>query len=332
MFKKNCIKSILVITSLMFCQHTLAVIKGVGIHPDETNLTTDEYITILKKYNVESIRFDYRWGKVEKSKDNFTAASNKEDELIKKAKKNNINTLLILDYGNGIYNIKKPDSSEEIQKFANYASWVTEHFKNDVDTYEIWNEWSHPNKGESRTKSIDSAKKYFELVKLTSIAIRKVNPNAVIVAGSFNPIDSKDVLWASMLINLGILNYIDGISIHPYSYMKKNIADPQYALKKINDANNFLSNLSGSGHRIDFYITEVGYPNYDKNISYSDAEIAQYLEKYYRLSEKMTFIKGIWWYQLLDKPNHGQNRENSFGLIDENSKPKLSADVFKSLH
>lgn len=46
----------------------------------------------------------------------------------------------------------------------------------------------------------------------------------------------------------------------------------------------------------------------------------------------MTFIKGIWWYQLLDKPNHGQNRENSFGLIDENSKPKLSADVFKSLH
>ena len=135
-----------------------------------------------------------------------------------------------------------------------------------------------------------------------------------------------------MLINLGILNYIDGISIHPYSYMKKNIADPQYALKKINDANNFLSNLSGSGHRIDFYITEVGYPNYDKNISYSDAEIAQYLEKYYRLSEKMTFIKGIWWYQLLDKPNHGQNRENSFGLIDENSKPKLSADVFKSLH
>ncbi|HCD5421666.1 TPA: hypothetical protein NBX29_005409, partial [Klebsiella pneumoniae] len=72
-------------------------------------------------------------------------------------------------------------------------------------------------------KNTGTAKGYFEIVKRVSHIIKENDPNAIILAGSFNPLTDSDNAWFYELIELGILDYIDGISIHPYSYKNENI-------------------------------------------------------------------------------------------------------------
>jgi hypothetical protein len=74
---------------------------------------------------------------------------------------------------------------------------------------------------ESKDKSYNplsnySAESYFNLVKQASLAIKKIT-DAIILAGGFNPLNNSQTPWVEHLLELGILNYIDGFSIHPYS-------------------------------------------------------------------------------------------------------------------
>ncbi|TYX10770.1 cellulase family glycosylhydrolase, partial [Klebsiella pneumoniae] len=130
----------------------------------------------------------------------------------------------ILDYGNKNYNNGGyPANEQDIAAFAKYAKWVASNYKGQVKYYEIWNEWT-VGTGMKGKGEIPPPQIYLELVKKTSQAIKSVDPSAIILAGSFNPLSPtgrrlniSDSDWFMILINEGILNYIDGISIHPYS-------------------------------------------------------------------------------------------------------------------
>lgn len=57
--------------------------------------------------------------------------------------------------------------------------------------FEIWNEWS---RNKENKYNIFSAEEYVELVKAVSKKIKAVNPEANIIAGSFNII-GNDRTW-----------------------------------------------------------------------------------------------------------------------------------------
>ncbi|HBV9505161.1 TPA: hypothetical protein MD974_005329, partial [Klebsiella pneumoniae] len=106
-----------------------------------------------------------------------------------------------------------------------YVEWTARHLKGKVKYYEIWNEWTIGTGIKKDGKIPPSVDDYYNLVKLTSATIRKEDPNAIILAGSINPLSDKprfigvsDEQWITALIKKGMLEYIDGISLHPYSY------------------------------------------------------------------------------------------------------------------
>ncbi|WP_320157145.1 cellulase family glycosylhydrolase [Klebsiella pneumoniae] len=178
---------------------------------------------------------------------------------------------MILNYGNSNYkentgghkNIRL-SSDEEIEGFINYVDWVSKHFGKKKIIFEIWNEWNH-SKPKYNNNSLESALDYVALVKKSSAIIKRNNPNAIIIAGGFNPLSRKEMNWGKEIVLNGIMTYVDGLSIHPYDWTHKQITPANISLDKIRKAHDELLSYS-SGHEVNLYITEVGVSSFSKNL------------------------------------------------------------------
>ena len=120
------------IFSILYNKQSFSFEVGVGTHLQGFHGSPQEYIDLLKKYNVTSFRTDYHWNDVEKEKGIYTPPSNNLDELIELAVKNKITPVLILDYGNPLYTIDKPTTELQREAFSRYASWTVKRSGKDI--------------------------------------------------------------------------------------------------------------------------------------------------------------------------------------------------------
>ncbi|MCP5629250.1 hypothetical protein NL291_27080, partial [Klebsiella pneumoniae] len=60
------------------------------------------------------------------------------------------------------------------------------------------------------------------------MTIRSISPSSKIIAGSLNPLNEQHVKWLGFMMQEGLMDYIDGVSIHPYS-----LNDPEYDFQQI---------------------------------------------------------------------------------------------------
>lgn len=317
------------ILSLSIIQTTYAFDKGIGIHPESENLSPKDYIHLMEKYEFSSFRADYKWQNVEKTPNNFAVGNSKTDKLINMANSKGIKPIIILSYGNPIYGIVRPLDKNQRQHFNQYVNWVTTHLKGKVYAYEIWNEWSISKNPSFDGTSENSAILYYKLVKQVSNTIHKNDSDAKILAGSFNPFSSEQRKWAISLIRLGILNYIDGISIHPYSSLTASKTPlVRHNIDTIERLERSMKSNSSSKKNIDIYVTEIGFPTL-KKINYPQNEVAKYGVDFIKQARKTDFIKGVWWYELIDNSQNSDNKENNYGILYFNHKEKTIASKFK---
>lgn len=300
---------------------------GVGVHPDGFYGTPEEFISLMKKYDINSLRTDYKWNSVEKVKGQFSAPNNKTEKVLDIAYKNGINPIVILDYGNEIYGKGKPITDEQISAFSNYAVWTVKHFEGKAKLFEIWNEWS--NRVQPGANNDESAKNYVKLVAVVSKAIKNANPQAIIIAGSFNPMDYIDLRWGQQIVKLGILDNIDGLSIHPYTWGSKRASVPELNIKMLDMTQQNLRVLAKTNKPIPFYITEMGFPSSDKKNVLSQQEIADYAYRYLLLAKTKPYIKGVWWYDFINDGNNKNYREHNFGILNRDLSEKSTASAIK---
>ncbi|EOE0748902.1 hypothetical protein QY008_23940 [Klebsiella pneumoniae] len=180
-------------------------------------------------------------------------------------------------------------------------------------------------------KNTGTAKGYFEIVKRVSHIIKENDPNAIILAGSFNPLTDSDNAWFYELIELGILDYIDGISIHPYSYKNENI-QLRTAEANLNAIDQFYDKLTNIANRkTAIYITEIGIPNYDGIGGVNEIESSIFRKNYIKLASERSYIKGVWWYDLKDDGTNKSFNEHNFGIFKANMTLKKNTDENLSL-
>jgi len=300
---------------------------GIGGHPQIFKGSADDYVALMKKFDLNSTRIDYYWSQIEKHKGVFDPRGNKIEDVIQKSKENGITPLIILGYDNHLYFKGKPKTQQNFNDFANYAGWTAHHLKGVSTTYEIWNEWSTFQVSPQVGHSQQSAEDYFNLVKTASLNIKKNDPSAKVIAGSFNPLRQDERDWADKLIKLGILKYIDGFSLHPYFYKNYDAISPEKVLSGIQQAQDEFKSVSGNSKDIPFYITEIGIPtNADfHGMNFSDQYIAKYAYDLITKAKKVSYIKGVWWYDLYDDGGSKKYSEHNFGIVDRDLKPKASA-------
>ncbi|HEP1062503.1 glycoside hydrolase family 5 protein [Klebsiella aerogenes] len=323
---KNVLKMSSCLSCLLISSLSYGFEKGVNVHPDQFPGTSDDIIKILNSYNISSFRTDYSWGQLEKKPGLFVPLDNKTNELINKASEVGVKPLLVLGYGNSIYRIDRPVTVEQINKYVTYSSWVAKHFKGKVYAYEIWNEWDHLDKKRDDNSLSISATNYCNLVKAVSIAIRKNDPSTKIIAGGFNPTNGDSRKWGDMIVNCGILQYVDGISLHPYDFGSQNKVDKQDTFLKINEQYNAWKNKTGIATKI--FITEFGYSSYNGKYHYSAQQIKSTITNYLISAKKYSYIEGVWYYELIDKGNNKNDIESNFGLLNSTKSPKEQINSF----
>ncbi|WP_336935959.1 glycosyl hydrolase [Acinetobacter soli] len=325
---------------LFCCLYTIsyfahAMDVGIGIHPQTFPKNPQDLVAILKNQGISTFRTDYLWSQVEKEKGVYSPVDQRIEETIQLAKENNIRPLIIYGYGNKFYQDTsynalegKPSSEETIQHFLNYVKWSTNHLNNNVSMFEIWNEWIQKAGAGNRISALsnNSAKIYSTLVLQSCRAIKEINPNAIVIAGSTDPLDEASNQWLLKVINYGVLNCIDGISLHIYEFkpnQKLNYKPIILSLKKLQSKISYIN----KGKTVPLYITETGVSNINNSL-YSLEDTANYFTNYMQALSQLNYVRGVWWYDLVNDGNDKNNGENNFGILNRDLSPKPIALKF----
>lgn len=308
---------------------------GVGTHFNNYGQSPDKYIKLINDCGFTSVRDGFSWNSVliKPGSMNISRKTNNTDMFFSNESKfsKQRNNLFVLGYGSDIYTHGYyPQSKEEVDRFVDYVSWVVNRYKRKVKYYEVWNEWIQGTGVKSKINRPDD-KLYLYLVQQSYKKIKEIDPDAIVLTGSINPLHKNEVDWLNNLIAQGLLNYVDGISIHPYAFNeRKSVRDPEGSFIALDSFEKSL--FEKSGKNLPLYITEMGYPTGNRfHGGISQANAAQNILKYNLLAASRSYIKGLWWYDLKDDGSDYKNKEHNFGIFYANDEVKESAQLIKSI-
>jgi hypothetical protein len=298
-----------------------ASISSVSVHFAQDNKTGLDEAELMARAGFRTVRDELQWSKVEKVPG--VLDYERHDGWVNEVSSQGIQIIGTLN-GNvafysglsGVTNAYKygPKSMVELDAFANYAYETAKRYKGKVDTFEIWNE---PNLTGFWMPG-PNVSDYVQLLKKTSIAIRKGNPDAVIIAGSVA--NQNGYKFLTDMLERDAYPYIDAISFHPYSWP----SDPD--LNYGDKLQNYADTLKGFGRWKDLYVTEVNWHTADDIRGVSEELQAQYLIKHNAISA----AKGLKVSSIYDWRNDGTNpksNEHNYGIThyDYSAKSALIA-------
>ncbi|MGW5193792.1 sugar-binding protein [Kribbella sp. NPDC004138] len=217
---------------------------------------------------------------------------------------NNIDFLNILDYGNTLYYPDEaPATDEQREAFTRYAvaavdQWGTEH-----TTYELWNEWNlrDPN-GAAKA----SPENYVAVLKMVSAAVRAKHPDVKLTGPSLAVINDWQG-WFTKFADLGGLDYVDAVTIHPYVQP----LDPEASVTYVNT---IRSIMAAHGSTKPIYISEQGWATGTNPSAVSEPAQARDLVR----GNLLAYGNGVARYSsynFMDSGTDPSNVEHRFGLV-----------------
>jgi hypothetical protein len=277
------------------------------------------------------------------------------DTLVTDSVRHQHKPLLILAYGNKAYDggglITSPQG---IDAFARYAAFTVTHFKGRVEDFEVWNEWNHGLGSPPGHRVSGDPRQYVNLLRASYQSIKSANPQAQVIGGA---VAGPDTAWITQFAQSQGLQYLDGISVHPYVHCNARAvprapADLQLSGKLLNGSGNppvrvalggpVLSPVGGTPEQaiawldqlkalldqyspskpVPVYVSEIGWPTSKGQCGVPDGVAAAYLQRFLLLAAARPWIAGVWWYDLFDDGDDPGSREHRFGLIAKNRSPK----------
>ena len=179
----------------------------------------------IEKAGIKWVHDEVKWNWIEQEKGVLKIPAETQG-WIDACVEHGIDLQIGLVYGNKFYDPKK-DFEAFKKAYANYCAFAVKELKGKVKVWEIWNEpgnfaigswfggiWNAvPEKGEKISPWMD---KYCDLVIAAARAMRKADPDAVIITNPGNPPAVHRFL--NLLKERNAVDVLDGISIHPYCY------------------------------------------------------------------------------------------------------------------
>ena len=219
------------------------------------------------------------------------------DKVVDSLTSHGIRIVFIMGYGNKLHDQgRSPATPEAIEAYANWVAAAVARYRGRGIVWEIWNE---PNWHFWTPKPDLDA--YLRLLAATSRKARAVDPGVVLLgpaqAGS-------DTAYADSCVRRGILDHIDGYSLHPYRTSNPESLEPELAgLRRI---------LSRGGTKVPVVITEWGYTTGDAAVP-ARAQ-ARFLARM-RLLALVEDLPMLFWYDWMDNGKDSTERENRFGMV-----------------
>ncbi len=178
-----------------------------------------------------------------------------------------------------------PANASDFAKFATAAATR-------YPQIHIWEIWNEPNLVPF-WKPQPNAVKYTALLKAAYIAIKAVNPTAIVITGGTAPTESNGIDIAAIdflqqIYNNGGGGSFDGVGHHPYCYSKVDCPDFVEAWSAWSQMNDTFPSLRsvmidhGDGDK-KIWATEFGSPTGGGNIAVTEAQQAEMVTNAYNL-------------------------------------------------
>ena len=85
------------------------------------------------------------------------------------------------------------------------------------------------------------------------------------------------------------------------------------------------------GKQIPLYVTEVGWSTSTGRQGYSGQQVAALAERSLLMLSALPYVRGVWWYDIIDDGSDAENVEDRFGLFDQHYSLKPAGRVFQSI-
>lgn len=244
------------------------------------------------------VRHDLFWSEIERERGVYDFSG--YDGLVAALSRQGLRILLILDYGNGLYdNGRSPHTDESRAAFARFAATAARRYRRYDILWEIWNEpnidrfW-HPE---------PNARDYALLAITTAAAIRRADPTAVVIAPAV--VHFQPEYWTT-LGELGLFRWVDAVSVHPYG-----VGEPEDALEGYLWLRRLIDHYSPAW-RAPIVNSEAGYSSLAGG--FSEQAQAQYLARQSLFSMAHDVRFSVWY----DWRNNGTDPaeiEHNFGVV-----------------
>ncbi|NOY83081.1 MAG: hypothetical protein GXP31_18940, partial [Kiritimatiellaeota bacterium] len=223
--------------------------------------------------------------------------------------------LVILDYSNNLYEQDRSVRTDRGRRaFAAWAEYMARTYRDTVRYWEVWNE---PNIGFWKPKP--DPVQYAALLKATYAAVRRGNPEAVVVAMCTAGIDFK---FIEAVLKQKTVGCFDAVSVHPYRYPRA----PEKGASLVGDLRKLMALLERYGvGKVPILLTEIGWPNQEDKRGLPENISADYLARMHILLAQFPTVRAIFWYDFQDDGTRRDYNENNFGLVHNDFTPKAPA-------
>jgi polysaccharide biosynthesis protein PslG len=302
---------------------------GAGVHVMPGWTALRDVRAAVDDVGFNSFRDDVFWHSLERERGSLSVPKDKEDFIayIKSSPGRGVRPVVILDYGNPLYESGDfPLEGEALEGFLRYVRYVANELKGRGVIYEVWNEWNIGLGIPEKLRAPGKADAYVGLLRKVAPILREVDPGATILSTSVARLDER---WLNDYIRAGGLALVDGVSLHPYVWSRRN-SKPEDAIEWVDKISALIRERSG-GRDFPIYITEIGWPNHAAKGAFSEDVSAAYATRFMFLAKSRASIRGVWWYDLKDDGAELGNWEHHFGLLRLDGSKKPAYEEFKRL-
>ncbi|WP_156253675.1 hypothetical protein [Pseudactinotalea terrae] len=297
--------------------------------PMGTSRYGQELNAALELSGTGGVRDTIAWNQFEPEEARYEGGPEWYDTYIAATAEMDAPTLVILSYGNKLYDVDAqgvgaaPYTEEGIAAYAAYAREVLTRYEGQVDAVEIWNEYNGREAPWNRGPCKADARCYYEMLKVTYEVVKETHPEATIVgpAGVTIP-----YAWLDELFSYGALDYLDAVSVHPYGFPaspESGYGNPNFEgvglEARIADLDALVREHNG-GESKPLWFTEIGWGSYEAPRGVSEAVQADYLVRSHVLALSAG-VDRMYWYSLRNDRTLPAGPGANWGLLRNEGDP-----------
>ncbi|MHB1768859.1 MAG: cellulase family glycosylhydrolase, partial [Phycisphaerae bacterium] len=264
---------------------------GLGVNIHFTNPRPGE-MRMLAATGVRWIRMDFAWGATETKKGQYNFAS--YIRLITALRRYHIRPLLILDYGNPLYQHGAfPTTPTARHAFAQWAATAVKTFSGQGVMWEMWNE-PDGGMGNNGLGPVHPSA-YAKLAAEVGRAIHRADPHALYVGPALAWMQRpwKGKTWAQRIFRDGVLAEFAAVTVHPYRQ-----TPPETAIADYTTFRKLIARYAPAGKVVPLLSSEWGYPSAPKwffGTGYTDAGQARRLAREFLVNLCQEIPISIWY-------------------------------------
>ncbi len=253
----------------------------------------------------------------------------------RESRKRGLRALYILDYSHHLYEetvrgtnpitkevqqtTASPQHPESVAAFARWAGVAAKHFAGRKIIWEIWNE---PNIQFWQPKP--DVQQYTALALATCKTLREADPQATIIGPATSGFPWE---FLETVLKSGALEYLDGVSVHPYRNPSKPPETVEADYAKLRELIDRYAPAAKKG-RLPILSGEWGYSSNTKGVSL-EAQAAFAVRQ--QLANLMNGIPLSIWYDWMNDGDDPKENEHNFGTVLPDLKPKPAYLAIRNL-